>query len=114
VAVGLCSPKQELVIELLMRRGLKVKTYIAIGATIDFESSLETRPPRYGPIWGWFYRFRQEPKRLFRRYFIKDSMMLFWIADQYVRGARVVVKQGNNPRWLSIIVDLPFCSLNNF
>lgn len=84
VAVGLGSPKQELLIELLMARGLKVNTYMAIGATIDFESGLVTRAPKVFTQMGmeWFYRFVQEPKRLFRRYFVKDPMVLFWIVRQ--------------------------------
>ncbi|MBD0255967.1 MAG: WecB/TagA/CpsF family glycosyltransferase [Cytophagales bacterium] len=84
VAVGLGSPKQELLIELLMARGLKVNTYMAIGATIDFESGLVTRAPKVFTRMGleWFYRFVQEPKRLFRRYFVKDPMVLFWIVRQ--------------------------------
>jgi N-acetylglucosaminyldiphosphoundecaprenol N-acetyl-beta-D-mannosaminyltransferase len=34
----------------------------------------------------WFYRFVQEPNRLFKRYFVKDPMVLFWIMDRYVKS----------------------------
>jgi exopolysaccharide biosynthesis WecB/TagA/CpsF family protein len=88
LAVGLGSPKQEKLILKLRSKNLKIKTYMAIGATIDFESGLVARAPKLVTKIGmeWFYRFVQEPNRLFKRYFVKDPMVLLWIMDRYVKS----------------------------
>ena len=79
VLVGVGSPKQEKWIMKWKDQMPNVKTWMALGATIDFESGLSHRPPM---IWRrlcmeWFYRFLHDPRRLFRRYFI-DDMKFFW------------------------------------
>lgn len=84
IAVGLGSPKQELVISKLRTSVLRNCTFVAIGATIDFESGFTKRSPRFITKVGleWFFRFAMEPKRLFKRYFINGPKVLF----QLVRG----------------------------
>jgi N-acetylglucosaminyldiphosphoundecaprenol N-acetyl-beta-D-mannosaminyltransferase len=81
LAVGLGSPKQELFIVKYADRFINVKTFIGIGATIDFESGYTKRAPflyrRIG--FEWFYRFLLEPKRLFRRYFIEDPRVIIYL-----------------------------------
>nr|WP_315147223.1 WecB/TagA/CpsF family glycosyltransferase [uncultured Flavobacterium sp.] len=81
LAVGLGSPKQELFIVKYANRFTNVKTFIGIGATIDFESGLTKRAPSLYRKMGfeWFYRFLLEPKRLFRRYFIEDIRVIFYL-----------------------------------
>lgn len=55
---------------------------ICAGATIDFLAGKVNRAPRWMSEYGfeWFYRFLQEPKRLFKRYFINDIKIfkLIW------------------------------------
>jgi N-acetylglucosaminyldiphosphoundecaprenol N-acetyl-beta-D-mannosaminyltransferase len=81
LAVGLGSPKQELFIVKYANRFTNIKTFIGIGATIDFESGLTKRAPLLYRKTGfeWFYRFLLEPKRLFRRYFIEDFRVIFYL-----------------------------------
>jgi exopolysaccharide biosynthesis WecB/TagA/CpsF family protein len=88
LAVGLGSPKQEKLIARLQEKNLNIQTYIAIGATIDFESGLVARAPKLVTKMGmeWFYRFVQEPNRLFKRYFVKDPLVLYWIMNRYVKS----------------------------
>lgn len=47
---------------------------ICAGATVDFLAGNVKRAPRWMSEHGleWFYRFLQEPKRMFKRYFIND------------------------------------------
>lgn len=51
---------------------------ICAGATVDFLAGNVNRAPRWMCNHGleWFYRFLQEPKRMFKRYFIDDIMIL--------------------------------------
>lgn len=54
------------------------KVSICAGATVDFLAGNVSRAPKWMSEHGfeWFYRFLQEPKRMFRRYFIDDVQIL--------------------------------------
>ena len=88
VAVGLGSPKQEVLIARLLDLPTGAATFVAIGATIDFESGLLRRAPKLVTRAGveWLYRFLQEPRRLFARYFVHDPLVLFWLLRRRLRG----------------------------
>lgn len=83
LVVGLGCPKQE---KFIYNNMDKVNFAVALpfGASIDFEAGNVTRAPRWIRSIGmeWFYRFLQEPGRLFKRYFI-DDLKIFWIAWKY-------------------------------
>lgn len=51
---------------------------ICAGATVDFLAGNINRAPQWMSEHGleWFYRFSQEPKRLFRRYFVDDIKVI--------------------------------------
>jgi len=51
---------------------------ICAGATVDFLAGNVNRAPKWMSEVGleWFYRFVQEPKRLFKRYFVDDVKIL--------------------------------------
>ena len=51
---------------------------VCAGATVDFLAGNVNRAPRWMSDHGleWLYRFMQEPKRLFKRYFIDDMKIL--------------------------------------
>lgn len=51
---------------------------VCAGATVDFLAGNVKRAPKWMSEHGleWFYRFLQEPKRLFKRYFIDDIKIL--------------------------------------
>lgn len=51
---------------------------ICAGATVDFLAGNVKRAPKWMSENGleWFYRFLQEPKRMFKRYFIDDVKIL--------------------------------------
>ena len=51
---------------------------VCAGATVDFLAGNVNRAPKWMSQHGleWFYRFLQEPKRLFKRYFVDDIKIL--------------------------------------
>lgn len=51
---------------------------VCAGATVDFLAGDVKRAPKWMSAYGleWFYRFLQEPRRLFKRYFIDDIKIL--------------------------------------
>lgn len=51
---------------------------ICAGATVDFLAGNVKRAPKWMREYGfeWLYRFLQEPKRLFKRYFIDDMKIV--------------------------------------
>lgn len=76
-------PKQEKYI--YANRGkYDVPVSICAGATIDFLAGNVKRCPKWVSRCGleWFYRFLQEPERLFRRYFV-DDMRVFGLIIKY-------------------------------
>lgn len=55
-----------------------VKVSVCAGATVDFLAGNVNRAPKWMSDNGleWFYRFLQEPKRMFKRYFVDDIKIL--------------------------------------
>lgn len=69
--VGLGSPKQEL--WMYHHQGkIDVPVMIGVGAAFDFLSGNKSQAPRWIQRSGleWFYRFLQEPRRLWKRYLL--------------------------------------------
>ena len=74
LAVGLGAPKQEKWICQYKSRLREIRTFLAIGATIDFEAGYLKRAPAWMSSAGleWLYRLASEPGRLWRRYLVED------------------------------------------
>jgi len=77
--VAISSPKKE---QFLGRwqAEMKVPFAMGVGGTFDVAIGRVKRAPAWMQKSGleWFYRFLQEPRRMFRRYFIED-MAFFWL-----------------------------------
>lgn len=84
VVVGLGSPKQEKWIARHRDAMPGVRLWMALGATIDFEAGTLRRASQWVQKlrMEWFYRFCCEPRRLFRRYFITDVKIFYYLARQ--------------------------------
>jgi N-acetylglucosaminyldiphosphoundecaprenol N-acetyl-beta-D-mannosaminyltransferase len=87
VAFG--APRQDLwIAERLGETGVKVA--MGVGGLFDFYSG---RIPR-APVWmreigmEWLYRFLQEPRRMWRRYFVGNAVFLFHVWRQKRRVRR--------------------------
>jgi len=78
MVVGVGSPKQELFIVNNADRFPSVAHFLGLGATINYQSGLVPRAPvRYKSTgFEWLFRFVQEPKRLFTRYFIHGPKIM--------------------------------------
>ncbi len=83
LAVGLGAPKQEMWIMKYRDQLPNVKTFLAIGATINFEAGIVPRSPKWVSEVGleWLYRLLCEPRRLWKRY-LGDAMPFFWLVLQ--------------------------------
>lgn len=81
--VFLGCPKQEKFIY-RNRDIYQVPVSITMGGCVDFIAGNVKRAPLWMQKAGleWFYRFMQEPRRLFRRYFI-DDIKIFGLARKY-------------------------------
>lgn len=81
--VFLGCPKQEKFIA-KNKDMYQIPVSITMGGCVDFIAGEVSRAPRWMQKVGleWFYRFLQEPKRMFRRYFIED-IRIFGLARKY-------------------------------
>lgn len=77
VIVGMGTPKQEKWIATNMARA-DAKLFWAVGALFDVMAGVLPRAPKWVQAIGleWLYRFFQEPKRLWRRYLIGNSIFI--------------------------------------
>ena len=77
VLVALGSPKQELWIHRVRER-IRPAVAIAVGAALDFLAGRIRRAPSWMSRCGleWLFRLSQEPRRLARRYLLKDPRFL--------------------------------------
>lgn len=84
LAVGVGAPKQEKWIYKYKNSLKNVKIFLGIGATLDFESGNIKRSPKFLTNIGfeWLYRLIREPKRLWKRYLIKDIKFFVLITKQ--------------------------------
>ena len=87
LAVGLGAPKQEKWIYQYKHRLETVKTFLAIGATLNFEAGNLTRAPQWMSQAGleWLYRLLLEPKRLWKRYLVEDLAFFTLILKQKLK-----------------------------
>lgn len=85
--VGLGCPKQEHWIAANKHR-LPPGVYFGIGAAFAFHAGeVKQSPPifqRYGLEWA--YRLAMEPRRLFKRYFTYNSLFVFHLLRDHIRG----------------------------
>lgn len=75
--VCLGCPKQELFMYRYCK-AMNVPVSLGLGASLDFEAGNVKRAPKWMSDYGleWFYRFLQEPKRMFKRYFVDDLKII--------------------------------------
>jgi N-acetylglucosaminyldiphosphoundecaprenol N-acetyl-beta-D-mannosaminyltransferase len=75
--VAISSPKKEQFLGRYQAE-LRIPFAMGVGGTFDVAVGKVSRAPRWMQQSGleWFYRFLQEPRRMFRRYFIEDMVFL--------------------------------------
>ena len=88
VFVVLGCPKQELLMSNIS--GKTNASVLAVGGALPVLIGQQRR----APVWmqkaslEWFYRLIQEPRRLFKRYFVTNSLFLFLILKQWLLRGR--------------------------
>ncbi len=77
--VAISSPQKERFLGRYQAE-LKIPFAMGVGGTFDVAMGKVKRAPVWMQKAGleWFYRFLQEPRRMFKRYFI-DGMVFFWL-----------------------------------
>jgi N-acetylglucosaminyldiphosphoundecaprenol N-acetyl-beta-D-mannosaminyltransferase len=77
VLVALGAPKQEIWID-ATREALRPAVLLGVGASLDFIAGTVPRAPRWMSRSGleWAYRLAREPRRLWRRYLVRDPKFL--------------------------------------
>lgn len=78
VWVGLGAPKQER--WMAQHRGAVHALMLGVGAAFDYEAGNIRRAPQWMQCCNleWLYRLQQDPKRLFKRYFVTNTKFLWW------------------------------------
>jgi N-acetylglucosaminyldiphosphoundecaprenol N-acetyl-beta-D-mannosaminyltransferase len=96
VLVAFGAPKQELWMY-ESSKALRPAVLLGIGASLDFVAGTAKRAPRWMSRSGleWLYRLAREPRRMWRRYLIRDPKFLAILARDLVtrrsaRAARVL------------------------
>jgi N-acetylglucosaminyldiphosphoundecaprenol N-acetyl-beta-D-mannosaminyltransferase len=77
--VAVSSPKKEQFLNRYQAE-MRIPFAMGVGGTFDVAAGKVKRAPKWMQKSGfeWFYRFLQEPRRMFKRYFIED-MVFFWL-----------------------------------
>ena len=86
VWVSLGFPKQELFINLFQEKYSVESNLVGIGAVFEWVAGTKIKAPEFLANLGleWILRLVQEPKRLFRRYFIDNLLFVYLITKQYI------------------------------
>ena len=90
LVVGVGAPKQEKWIVQHRSKLSNIKTFLAVGAAIDFEAGHKPRSPEFVTELGleWLYRTMSEPKRLWKRYLIEDMPFFKLLFQQWLTAKR--------------------------
>ena len=85
--IGLGAPKQEKWIYAHYKE-LNIPVSIGVGGTFDFVAGIVKRAPKWMQEVGleWFFRFLQEPKRLWKRYLIGNTIFTWLVLKTLFKG----------------------------
>jgi N-acetylglucosaminyldiphosphoundecaprenol N-acetyl-beta-D-mannosaminyltransferase len=84
--VAISSPRKEAFLA-RYQAAMRVPFAMGVGGTFDVAVGLVSRAPVWMQKAGleWFYRFLQEPRRMFRRYFIDDMAFVALFAREWIK-----------------------------
>lgn len=89
VFVALGAPKQEIWID-AVREKLRPAVLLAVGGSLDFVAGAMPRAPRWMSRSGleWVFRLSREPRRLWRRYLLRDPKFAILLGRALLSRAR--------------------------
>ena len=84
--VAISSPKKEQFLGMYQER-MRIPFAMGVGGSFDVAAGRLKRAPLWMRRVGleWFFRFLQEPRRMFRRYFIEDMAFFGMLAREWLR-----------------------------
>ncbi len=84
VWVSLGFPKQEEFIDLLLKNNKLDSNFAAVGAVFEWSAGTKIKAPEILANIGfeWIFRLIQEPRRLFKRYFVDNFLFIIYIIKQ--------------------------------
>ena len=84
VWVSLGFPKQEEFIDLLLKNNTINSNIAGIGAVFEWSAGTKIKAPEFFANLGleWIFRLVQEPRRLFKRYFVDNFLFIIYIIKQ--------------------------------
>jgi N-acetylglucosaminyldiphosphoundecaprenol N-acetyl-beta-D-mannosaminyltransferase len=94
VVIGIGWPKQQLLASRILASlppQTSVPLILLLGAALDMYCGRVQRAPAWMQRYGleWLHRFRLEPRRLFRRYFVTDMRFIPMAAREVARQRRL-------------------------
>lgn len=95
VWVSLGFPKQEKVIENFLKSKELNSNFVGIGFAIEWVAGTKIKAPEFLANIGleWVFRLIQEPKRLYKRYFVDNSLFIFYFVKQILlNDKRIEIK----------------------
>ena len=83
--VAITSPKKEIFLNKYKNELKNINLIMGVGGSFDVISGKVKRAPKYIQIIGmeWFYRLIQEPKRMWKRYLVGNTLFVFMVIKQY-------------------------------
>lgn len=89
VFVSLGCPKQEL--WMARQRGKLPAVMIGVGAAFDYHAGVVKRAPRVMQDLGleWLFRLIAEPRRLWRRYLVTNTLFVCYLVVQWIKSGSV-------------------------
>lgn len=87
--LGFPSPRKELFLA-AQAESLGPLLAVGVGGSFDVWAGKTRRAPRWMQRWGleWFYRFVQEPRRMWRRYLVGNARFVAQVAREARRGRK--------------------------
>lgn len=86
VFVGITSPLKEYLVDYMQKQGLKC-VFMGVGGSFDVISGSIARAPKWMQKMNleWLFRVIQEPRRLFKRYFIGNLKFIKNVIKEYIK-----------------------------
>lgn len=93
-------PKQEILMHRL-RQAVRPAVLLGVGASIEFLAGMVPRAPRWVAVAGleWLYRLAHEPRRLWRRYLVRDPRFVVILGRALwarLRGGRLLASRAGD------------------
>lgn len=84
--VAISSPTKEIFLNTYKEK-LKVPFIMGVGGSFDVVAGKVKRAPRWMQKSGleWFYRFLQEPGRMWKRYLLTNSKFIYYVLKERIR-----------------------------